>query len=1081
MLDGGSGDVDDPAARRKSPTTSQSHGGALLEFLYPEKTLALLKTLSVAGYDASEPRRQPLQRPSIRRFSTAQRQPLHETSGLDPAVAVQADEEMASLLKETPDVYTVLSLFLDRKEPGKQELAWLLYTAMNNDWSDDATSATTKRRVLNYLTADEDLVPNRILQVFDELPEDERHPSSYKAAILAYLSLRMMGPAIQLLERISPERDFKSLAIAAGAILRRTILDEQWDLGLRVFRLFLDRKSTINSNPIPTIIRRGQTVPWLWEGAKDLPTLQDHVESFLTHVGEFNYELKSSEEKKEALSLFTTSLIPYLVDQILKNQELDESAMATTISQLFKKLRNHKLATLACYEHTIKRLIVIQRHRAASDLPGLCSSMYERYRKLCLEPQENQPKPSLRLLRHLLVYYDGLDDIQRVQQVADDMHTFFPDRTFAPGLLRILISRYAEFGDAARVHRYFDELLTHHRQHLDLKIISGLLFVYARRADVAGTIAQFRRVRDEFGLTPDTVCWNILLLAYVRADDLDGALGCFNSCIDNGVEPDSHTFGTLLDFCAQRGDVEAFEALFSRAQLMGVPLMQEVRARSGYVEAFLNAGDPQGAEAIAKGMLKNWQSGTLRGNALTYTWNLLIQHHALQGDLAGARQRYRDMIDHNIPLDTWTYAGLIRALVAVKQTNAAYTLLRRTMPQNHMRAHALHYAIIMTGFLREGGGQLQKAQHAYGHMVKAGIFQTTSSQEATIRTLGALDLKDLKAVRNKPRKFRLDRVEDALEEMVAEAVQGQAGHRQPRHARAVESRNYGSAVQGHYGLLISLYAQRGAYETCKKLFEKAEAAAPDDGNYIVPMTLLTGMMEAHLKAGEHAEVFKCWELARDSAAKLTKTFDQAFQPASTTPDFDSITHPSVAERFEQSRIAPNRRQILYKAARLYMRSLFDPTNTSPDPLRDAQRTMRDLLVNGYILDTFTWNEFVATLAQRGRFIDAFSICELYLMHGFPGWRNLHPNYIRKDRKGYQWMELRHYEITASILRPRYKTIILLANAFRQVRIDERNGIGYNDVEGKWMRQILEENASMTIRAIETMPRTGDKLQMEFLQ
>lgn len=244
------------------------------------------------------------------------------------------------------------------------------------------------------------------------------------------------------------------------------------------------------------------------------------------------------------------------------------------------------------------------------------------------------------------------------------------------------------------------------------------------------------------------------------------------------------------------------------------------------------------------------------------------------------------------------------------------------------------------------------------------------------------------------------------------------------------------------------------------------------------MTLISGAMEAHLKAGEHAEVARYWELARTSASKLTATFSQLLHPEPAEVESGSIVDPSVRERFEASRISADRRNILFKAARYYVRSLLDPSNPNPNALQEAQRTMRELLVNGYTLDVFTWNEFVATLAQRGRLVDAFSTCEEYLMPSFPGWRNLYPSYIRRDRQGYQWMELRHYEIKKTSIMPRYKTLIILASAFRRVKSDERNGIGYDQSAGGWQREVLEEVAPLTIRAIETMPRTNDKLQTQ---
>ena len=64
--------------------------------------------------------------------------------------------------------------------------------------------------------------------------------------------------------------------------------------------------------------------------------------------------------------------------------------------------------------------------------------------------------------------------------------------------------------------------------------------------------------------------------------------------------------------------------------------------------------------------------------------------------------------------------------------------------------------------------------------------------------------------------------------------------------------------------------------------------------------------------------------------------------------------------------------------------------------------------------------------------------------------------------------------------PRYKTLVVMAAAYTRARRDEVNGVGYNPDLGGWVREVLEQIAPMTVRAIETMPRTGDSLQKVWL-
>ena len=1063
-------------ARAPPASVSRRPHGTFLDFLYPDKTLALLQRLAGGRRHVPETRRRRLLGAGVRPFSSAWGQPRRDEGMVDAEWADQAKQEMDALLRYS-SAETELRRLLQRRTPGKQELAWQLYSACPGSMPDETVYAL-QNDLLEYLSQDRDfVVPRHLLHVFSQLPLSHRRTSSYRAAIVAYIALRMVGPAIQLFEEVCADKTHDTLHIGTEAILRRTIFDDQWDLSLRVFKIFLRQTPTLEGLPTPLQIRRGHTLNEIWGEITYLPELLENLDSFFHHVREFQHELKSSAELVETLSCFVMTFVPHVMDHVLDTYDRDEDFIQTWFVALFDTLHSLDLPTSACYEYAIKRMLALPRYQGYTHRRPLWRQLYERYRSQFLSQPEatHDVKPSRYLITEIIYFYGYENSLKQIDEHVKNLRSFYPNIPLKPGLLKFLIRTFADNGEDAQVVEHLNELQKYHAEHVDLKVLSSLLFVYARRADVDETTVQFRRIYDEFGLVPDTACWNMLLLAYVRADDLEGSLECFNQCTDSGAVPDLHTFGPLLDFCARRGDVEAFETLFTRAKQMGIPMDTNVRARSGYVQAFLNAGDAEGAEAIAQGMLKSWQAGSLTGHPLTHTWNLLIQHHALNMDIASSRECYRQMVENDIPLNAWTYGSLMRALIEVNQTNAAYKILRVTMAENNIKVYGLHYAIVMTGFLREG--QVDLAVDAYERMIRSRTPQTESSRQASIKTLGIVDLARLRKRKAKHPNYRLLKVEQALQEMLITGTGQETAHRGPRHSRQFDLRNQIAVPQAYYGLLISLYTTRGAHAVCKKLIKQAEKAAPNTSDYTTSITLTATMMEAHRKAGEYAEVARCWELALDSASKLTKTLHQALYPEPAGLESDSLIDPIIRERFEQSHIANNRRQVLIKPLRIYIRSLL--AQPEPSALQEAQRTIRDLLVKGFAVDVLVWNEFISALAQRNRLLDAFTICEAYLMPRFPGWRNLDPKYIRHDRPGYQLMEIRHHEVKKTTTMPRYKTLIILAKAYGQARQDERNGIGYDATREAWIAEILEDAAPMTIRAIQSMPRTHDRLQREY--
>ncbi|KAH6629609.1 hypothetical protein C7974DRAFT_394791 [Boeremia exigua] len=982
--------------------------------------------------------------------------------------------------------YDVLEELLRRKEPGKQELAWLLYGAL----PPDARGPPVILPLLDYLTVDLDpAVPERVTQLFDQLPVGARTAAAYRATIVAHSALGQVGPAMARHRDAAHGARFVEYEnhvpdLGTNALLRRLVADEQWDLVIRVYAYYVKRaRFSIDRQRTTYRIRWGQaTLPEIWHDAAQLPEIREHLQSLFFYIRRHKSELTADPKRTELYITFVQSFVAHVMDRVLHVRKPNDDHIWDWFTKLFDDLHELDIPPDASYHHAITSMLKLERYRVYTNQRKLHLELYRRYRQWYLYERVDDPAwkplpPQLPLLTSILNSHGKHSSLDRVNDLVADMRTFYPGKPLTPPVLQLLLQIYAEHGDVARVDEYFAAVQSS-TNTLTHKQANALVYVHARRADVPGALAAFQRIHD-LGLVPDQYMWNTLLLAYVRADDLDGALETFNRALDAGLQPNVHTFGPMLDMCANRGDIEAFESLYSRAKQLDVPLDRDVRARSGYVQAFLNAEDIGAAEEIAQGMLKQWKGGLLTGHPLTHTWNIMIQYYALRGDVANGRRLYREMVDNQIPLDNVTFASLMRALIEIKQTNAAYKILKVTLPEHNLRVEAIHYAIVMTGFLKEG--QWDLALDAHERMIERNVNQTISSRQASINTIGMSELvRLLKAKNDNPRRH-LRHVETLLRGMLTSGDVGQdIAHRQPNHNRYIEAHTQSVVPASYYGLLITLYNTRGAYQICKDLFAKAEATM-EPTDFDAPTNFITAVMEAHYRAKEWSEVEKCWAQVLESSSRLIKTFQQIMFPDPAAPDGTSLTDPVVQQRFAESRIAHNRRQIITRATRIYIRSLINrhpPSHPAAAPLiTRAQLAMRDLLLKGFAIDNFTWNEFVVALADHGHLVSAFAVAETYLMPRFPGWRSLAPFFVRTDRRGYQWMELRHYDIKRNTVVPRYKTLVVLARALKQVKEDERGGAGFS--EGRWMREVLEERAPLVCRAVETMPRTGDGLQERY--
>ncbi|KAF2004797.1 hypothetical protein P154DRAFT_560537 [Amniculicola lignicola CBS 123094] len=1066
----GDGDVGDWCPRVTNRNSTRRHEGPLLDFLYPEKTLALIQNMTRIGWDAIAVRRRQQLGGGVRQISTSSRRGARrgEPKSTDPREAELKGQLQQRLEGSTAS--QALQALLDANEPRNQEIAFRIYSEVEEQ---DRTREL-RAGLLEYLAAAEESVDNnRILGIFKSLSVEDRRASSYRIAISAYLSLEMIGPAVQLHDEAA-DRSFQR-QFGTDILLERTIRDNQWELSIGVFGAFVRHASRGDQQPYIWERPKGEFNRVVWGKVANLPDLRENLSSLLGYVKQFQHDLFSPNdaimEPEKNLRFFLNGLVPKVINQVLETK--DEDAIWKFFTDLFRDLRDLNLPTGYFYDYAIGRTLRIPRYRKYTNQRHLCLELYQMFKMEALHDSRSL-RPSEGMITHLIYMVTHLDSVREVNRLIDDHYKFHPRRTLQPELLTHLMHFYARFGLADQVKKYFEELRSHYKGAVNLEVLSALPYVYARRIDIQGTLDQFNRIRSEFNLTPDIACWNILLLAHTRADDLEGALECFNNILNAGLVPTLNTFQPLLDLCADRGDIEAYESLYSKAQALNLPIRSEAFSRTGYVRVLLNSGDIEGAQQVTRAMVRAHKEGTLRGQ-VTPAYNMLINYYSLRRDIGSSHSVYKQMTHDKIPTDTWTYAALMRAFIEVRQTNAAFKLIRVTMPNNNIRVHAFHYAIVITGFIHEG--QYKHAMRAHELMMKRNIIQTPSSRMASLQIIGMTELTRLQEERDENPRTRLIAVEEALREMLTEDYQSELAPWQPRHGRFIEARQQ-AVPDGYFGLLVLLYSARKAYNISKELFEAANSVKTGEANYEAPIGLLVAIMETHLRTREFDEVARCWQLAKTQADRLVKTFEQVASPQSPPMEFDSIVDPSIMQRAQQANISVNRRQILFAASRIYIRSLY--AQNTPQKDLEAQRTISNLLTSGYFLDNLTWNEFIQRLALRDRTLDAFTACEAYLMPEFPGWRDLAPYYIRSNQPGYDWMELRHENVLKQVIRPRYRTMVVLAAAWAKVKKDEAMGVGYNPNMGGWPRPILEQIAPMTIRAIETMPKTGDELQEKYL-
>lgn len=1069
-----------PGEKQPADGIHAGQNDLLLDFLYPMKTMALIKRISGGGWESLESRRKrQFAGNSIRQYSsrssTIQEYASHGSDGINASEEAQDVQEVEQILR-TSNARSALRALLRSEDKDRQGLALRLYGIM-----DDSKRAPDLRAdLLDYLALSEDPVhASRSLQVFDSLHTESRRASSYRAVISGHLKLHMVGRAVKLHDQAVDHAP--GLGFGTDILLARTVQDNQWDLALHVFEAFIrfwDREGLTGEH-------KG-----VWSVVSQLPSLFSNAASLLQFAKQFRHNFQSTIEKPSVLEEFIAGMVPRVITRAVNVADPNE----VFIQRFFHDLRSLGLLKKDYYEKVLFKLLSMQQYRHYSNRPKLHIQLYAQYRDEAIEKSSHDGfYPSQDLLtalvklmgRHHSFYtYASAKNSITMSTLIEDWHRFHGRLT--KKMLLLLMNSFARAGDAEKVHGYFAEFQAQEpgpiKNHLYLW---PLLYVHSRRLEISIVQKQFERMSEEFGLKPDIVSWNILLHTYARADDMDGTLKCFDDLVKSGSRPDKWSFSPVLDICARRGDVEAIHDLFATAP-ENVYIQNHTVTRAALVLAYVNSNDLPAAEAAAGVMLKDKREGILRGS-LTPTWNILLTEYAARADLESTMRIYRSMQAENIPLDSLSYSALMRSLIVLRQTDRAYKILRKTMPNNNVRAYAHHYALVMAGFISEL--QVHRALEVHKRMCDRQIRSTVSSRMAYLKAKALAEVVSIK--RKSPgdantRKARLVEVEEGLREILAESDPSDLAAKQPRQGLHGMPLNQASP-DGYFEFLIVLYGTRGAYDVCRELFEAAAVTRQDEhGNYEAPLRLLVALMNAHYYANEHEEIRKCWDLAQKQAAKLVRLRGSSpadLSTVSTTPLSEptpiverSLVKPFVTPKTEGiAKIARNRRDLLSRAVRIYMRSIL--AQKDPRKVSKVQQTISSLIADGYVLDNQTWNEFIQALARSGYMLDAFTACEAYLMPNFPGWRFDKPWYKRQHVPGYERMDTRSADIrNKRSLMPRYKTLVIMAAALAYVRRAHDS-----EATKESLLPMLERLAPKTIYAIETMPAIpDDRLQKKYL-
>lgn len=1033
-----------------------------LEFLYPPHTQEFVASRLLRSPRRPIPRRRKAIPGPARYYSSetqSRRQDVHQTV-LAPGLSEEAGEQDEKD-KPTRSRETLIALFRQRENPD-YGLAWVLYSTAG--YPPDQTSA-----LLAYLChSNEPRDHERSIELFGRLG-DSRVADDYLHMAMSYLNTN--GP--EEMKKITRE------AMANG------VGTSTWAFTFTHF---------LNTASFPDVQE-------MW----DMRPESIHE---WTQLVTSNLEHSSLPKTILALATFiadretdtsTRQFTSFLLDYAFTSPDIAENTASETLLAILRRYSSLGLLGPNHYFALIETL-------GSSGARVTFTKSMVVYRNFRWQMTAENPPPRT-LLRLLFKQAATFGVTNGVRYLLEELAYFIGKPN--PRDYRLALNTFAKIGDVQQVYEIFDMLVKDWGRSLTRKLLTPLLLVHASVGNVHDTVIQFNRLKTEFDREPNTACWNMLLMAHSRNHDMARAFSTYDQMMQEGMEPDTHTFGILMGLCAKKGDIENVLYLLGQVKERGVEIRTSLL--DPIVEAYCNNKLFDMAEQVAEACL----GMNARGDPARM-WNILLLNYAFRIDLESVSRIRSRMEAAGIRPDGTTYAALMQSLVLIGQTDSARRILRTLHRSRRVHATEFHYAIILYGYVKARNRDMV-------HIVFQEIKQRFGRPDFNSRLLLLMSQlqRDLQNVKDSvhPEEAANQRLEHA-EQLLRDAISASGSEMLTTKDPSV-GLNRGSLKEAlpsqYYSSIIAAYGEIGALHRVEELFNeftenRHRFRGHEDASGLPPLRLFTALMSSLLKTGQYEKVEECWMTVYPKVLQMARHFDvdkhltgqpssaEAGEAASrSSPEAApplpqrsrggsglvvSAEPPKTTEAVKTAPILPSYRFMLEQPLNYYMESLAWRGMTWKifDVVAEVEKV-------GFTMTTFNWSTYVRVLSFSDELSDrikAFATFEDKFMPNFPGWEPLLRGYGLKPAgapesthiperyeppEGMFGRESRRLwsKVQPDWMQPSYITMVHLAAALNRFR---EQSISSGNAEIRALYKI----APRTIDVLGTMPYRRDKYQ-----
>ena len=847
----------------------------------------------------------------------------------------------------------------------------------------------------------------RAVALFDSIPTHQRRAIHYSYAVSAALSLKDLDTAVDIhceaLARTSG-------SVGTAAVLRYAVQHKKWQVAVNTWHVYWNDKLHY------------YTRPDIWTGVSSLP-MTELIEKAIKAVDFAISTARSSQEPNAVAARdFALELIRQTFSiqntnfDIRKHWQLVQKARALDASDM----RTQTMALMQLLSFESKE----HGHRALD--------LYRALRK------ESTFVPSSDLLSIVTSKLLAEKSDAGMVMIIEDWHVYHQK---LPPNIAIEVARvFADLGHLEPLQNLFQDHCSTYGKPSEKVWYHVLLSVHQRRADPEGVVRAFNDLRQNFPFTPGVRSYNFVIGTFCRTGDVDGALGWMHKLLESGRTPDNQTYTLLMSLYAKRGDSEEVFKLYLRARKRRVK--PTIRMIDSMVLAHIKDEKLAEAEQLVREALRM----DIKGSR-TFMWTILLNAYALRKDIGKVSGLHKEMQNSGVASDSMTYAALMTSLTVAKMPQEAHKILNKVMPRAQIGATSIHYAIIMGGYLAiKLYGRVFKV---YKEMLTCNLSPTMSTQNLLLRAAASVDITSQDPRQDPEIQAGLVRAQETFEHIIANLDRSELAASEPRKFVGPNLLNE-AFVSSYYEYLIFLHGKDGAFGHVAELYDRYVSTIDrfngGDAKASPPIGLLSALMAAHIRADDHEEVERCWNLALSKSEKL------ACRDNAVTSEPGWVLH--------------SRRLIMNVPLRHYITSL-----SKQGRINDLISIVKQLNLSGFVLNGPNWNFYIQHLARSpepSHQLLAFEHCESELIPNWPGWDALgnsewtYQKYRTKVRGA--WL-LQNRNV------PAYETLVTLAAVYLEARK------GNNTTPCRQYAQV----APKTVDAILKMPDMADRYQISLLR